>query len=138
MIKKMSRDEVLEQTQLARAAGRRAQREPWWPVAVRYERGTDAVVITLRAGAILTIPRADIKALKRGDVKQLAHVKLAGEAIRWESLDVDVSVPGLIGELLGARLSTRESGRAGGRSKSQAKAAAARRNGAKGGRPRGT
>jgi hypothetical protein len=52
------------------------------------------------------------------------------------SVDVDVYVPGLIERTFGPRLLAAAAGRRGGRRKSKAKAAAARANGAKGGRPR--
>lgn len=136
MVKKLTRGEILAQIPGARRAGRAAQRQPWWPVAVHYDHRADVVVITLRAGTALVVPRTDIAGLKDATRSQLARVELAGEAVRWDDLDVDVSVPGLLSELLGPRLSTRESGRMGGRSRSETKAAAARANGAKGGRPR--
>ena len=136
MVKKLTRAEILAQIPAARAAGRRAQREPWWPVAVRYDQAGKAVVITLRAGTVLSVPRSHIGGLEHARREQLTRVELAGEAIRWDELDIDVSVPGLISELLGPRLSTQAAGRLGGSSRSRAKAAAARDNGAKGGRPR--
>ncbi|MGQ0815120.1 MAG: DUF2442 domain-containing protein [Gemmatimonadota bacterium] len=136
MVKKLTRDEILAQIPAARAAGRKSQREPWWPIDVRYDHRSRMVVIGLRSGMTMLVPRGEIPELKRATRDQLERVELSGEAIRWPNLDVDVSVPGLISDLLGPRFSTRESGRMGGRSTSKAKAAAARANGAKGGRPR--
>jgi hypothetical protein len=51
-------------------------------------------------------------------------------------LDVDIYVPGLVGVAFGKRLFAAATGRTGGSRTSKAKAAAARANGAKGGRPR--
>ncbi|MBI4543875.1 MAG: DUF2442 domain-containing protein [Gemmatimonadetes bacterium] len=136
MVKKLERDEILAQIPAARAAGRAAQRERWWPVDVRYEPATERVNIGLRDGKSLIIPRADIAGLAKATRAQLERVELAGEAIRWDELDVDVSVPGLLSELLGPRFSTQASGRLGGKVRSKAKAAAARANGSRGGRRR--
>ncbi|HEX7051184.1 MAG TPA: DUF2442 domain-containing protein [Longimicrobiales bacterium] len=136
MVRKLGRAEILAQIPAARAAGREAQREPWWPVAVRYDPVSDDVVIGMRGGKSLIVPRAHIPELREATVEQLGRVQPAGEAIRWDELDVDVSVPGLLSELLGPHLSTRASGRRGGAVRSPAKAAAARANGKKGGRPR--
>lgn len=136
MAGKLARAEILAQIPVARAAGREAEREPWWPAGVRYDERADAVVIAMRGGKTLTVPRAHLPELKHAKQEQLERVELAGDAIRWDELDVDIAVPGLLAEVLGARLSTRESGRMGGKARSKAKAAAARENGAKGGRPR--
>jgi len=57
----------------------------------------------------------------------------AGYGLHWEALDVDVSVPGVLAGLFGTRaFMARQAGRV----SSVKKAAAARENGAKGGRPR--
>ncbi len=63
-------------------------------------------------------------------------VSAAGDALSWPVLDVDVYVPGLVERAFGTRLFARATGQRGGRRQSKAKAAAARANGAKGGRPR--
>ena len=56
-----------------------------------------------------------------------------GTGLHWEALDADLSVPGLLAGLFGTRaFMARQAGRA----TSPAKAAAARANGARGGRPR--
>lgn len=134
--KKLTRAEILAQIPAARRAGRTMQRQPWWPVAVDYDGQADVLIIEMRGGRALVVPRSDIRELASATSDQLRRVELAGEAVRWDDLDVDVSVPGLLSELLGPRFSTRESGRLGGKATSAAKARAARRNGAKGGRPR--
>jgi hypothetical protein len=58
-----------------------------------------------------------------------------GYGLHWEALDVDLSIPGLIAGIFGTRSYM---ARRAGQATSPAKAAAARANGAKGGRPRGT
>ncbi|MDX2223212.1 MAG: DUF2442 domain-containing protein, partial [Rhodospirillaceae bacterium] len=61
----------------------------------------------------------------------------AGYGLHWPDLDVDLSVPGLLAGLFGTRAYIdRLRARRAGSATSKAKSAAARRNGAKGGRPR--
>jgi hypothetical protein len=124
------------QIEAARAKGRAAQREPWWPVDVRYERDGACIVITMRSGMSLVVPRSRIPELKGATARQLESVEVSGEAVRWDGIDVDVSVPGLLSQMLGPTLSTQAAGRRGGAATSPAKAAASRANGKKGGRPR--
>lgn len=66
---------------------------------------------------------------------QLAAVELLGQGygLHWEELDVDLSLPGLMAGLFGTKAWM---ARRAGQATSAAKAAAARANGAKGGRPR--
>jgi len=77
--------------------------------------------------------------LKRASDPELAQVEILGLGLglRWEGLDVDLSVPGLLAGLFGTKayMDRQRAARAGSAT-SVAKAAAARRNGAKGGRPR--
>ena len=61
----------------------------------------------------------------------------AGLGLHWPRFDADVYVPGLMAGALGSRTwMARQLGAQGGRASTPAKAAAARANGAKGGRPR--
>jgi len=66
---------------------------------------------------------------------QLAEIEVlgAGYGLHWESLDVDLSIPGLLAGIFGT---SAYMARRAGQATSPAKAAAARANGAKGGRPR--
>ena len=86
----------------------------------------------------MTIPRHVIPGLERQPAAALAavHVSPAGDALRWPALDADVYVPGLVERAFGNRLFAAAAGRRGGQRRTKAKMAAARRNGAKGGRPR--
>ncbi len=65
---------------------------------------------------------------------------MEGAALRWDGLDADFLVSGLIEGVLGSEAwmgqMAREMGRRGGSARSEAKTRAARRNGRKGGRPR--
>jgi hypothetical protein len=73
--------------------------------------------------------------LEEATDEQLAEIKIlgAGYGLHWEALDADLSIPGLLAGLFGTKAyMARQAGQA----TSPAKAAAARANGAKGGRPR--
>ena len=59
----------------------------------------------------------------------------SGIGLHWEELDADIYVPALFQGVLGTESWMAELGRAGGRTRSEKKAAAARANGARGGRP---
>ena len=69
------------------------------------------------------------------DEESIAAVEVLpqGRGLHWEALDVDISLPGLVNGIFGTRAYM---ARFAGQSTSPAKAAAARANGAKGGRPR--
>jgi hypothetical protein len=107
-------------------------------VAAEYVAGRDVVTLTFRSGGSMTIPRQLIPNLGNVPVSSLRRltVSAAGDALSWPSLDVDVYVPGLIARTFGTRLFAAATGRQGGRRRSKGKAAAAKANGAKGGRPR--
>ena len=103
-----------------------------------YDAERDTVNLTFRGGGSMTIPRHVIPGLERAPASALRSISVspAGDALSWRSLDVDVQVPGLVERVFGTRLFAAATGRRGGRRRSKAKAAAAKVNGAKGGRPR--
>jgi len=59
-----------------------------------------------------------------------------GYALRWERLDADFTVIGLLAGIFGTKAWMSELGRKGGNARSEAKASAVRENGKRGGRPR--
>jgi hypothetical protein len=63
-------------------------------------------------------------------------VSPTGNGLQWPELDADLTVPGLLAGMFGSKMWMRELASRGGKSISAKKAAAARANGAKGGRPR--
>jgi hypothetical protein len=95
-------------------------------------------MMELTNGYSFGFPARSIPALTTATAKQLASVELfpGGSILHWECLDVDLSVPGLLLSCLGRAEKLRELGRLAGQSTTEKKAAAARKNGAKGGRPR--
>lgn len=103
--------------------------------AAHYDRNADRVVVELVNGATFAFPPRLVEGLDRASPDAIAEVEVigAGYGLHWESLDLDYSVPGLMNGVFGtARWMAAKAGRA----TSPAKAAAARANGAKGGRPR--
>lgn len=121
-------DAALERGRLARANEPRA-------TAAAFDRGQKKIVVRLSNGVVVSIPPSLIQGLSRATPEQLAKVEVhgSGYGLHWPSLDVDVSIPGLMTGIVGtAAYMARRAGKA----KSKAKAAAARKNGTKGGRPR--
>lgn len=102
---------------------------------VRYDRKLDRVVVDLTNGCTFAFPPRLAQGLEAATDEQLRDVQIlgVGYGLHWETLDVDLSIPGLLAGLFGTKAYM---ARRAGQATSPAKAAAARSNGAKGGRPR--
>ena len=122
----------------ARARGNARGSDPSAVIDAQYNANADSVELRFRGGGLMMIPRSIVPGLTRASASNLEPVVIspAGDALSWPSLDVDVYVPGLVERAFGSRLFAASTGRRGGRRRSKAKAAAAKANGAKGGRPR--
>jgi hypothetical protein len=122
----------------ARARGLARAQDPSAVVNARYDPDRDLIDLTFGGGGSMAIPRKIVPGLEPAPLSKLESVVVspAGDALSWPSLDVDVYVPGLVERAFGTRLFAASTGRRGGRRRSKAKAAAAKANGAKGGRPR--
>ena len=121
-------DAALERGRLARDVEPRAS-------AARYDRRAERVIVELTNGCSFSFPPRLAQGLEHGTEDELAEVEIlgAGYGLHWEGLDVDFSLPGLMAGLFGTRAFM---ARQAGRTTSPAKSAAAKVNGAKGGRPR--
>ena len=121
-------DAALERGRVARASEPRA-------TAARYDRASRRVLVDLENGCSFAFPPRLAQGLEGATDDQLAAVELLGRGygLHWEELDVDLSLPGLMAGLFGTKAWM---ARRAGQTTSPAKAAAARVNGAKGGRPR--
>ena len=121
-------DAALERGRMARAGEPRA-------AAARYDRAAGRVVVELENGCTFAFPPRLAQGLEGASDDQLAAVEILGQGygLHWEQLDVDLSLPGLMAGIFGTKAWM---ARRAGRATSPAKAAAARANGAKGGRPR--
>ncbi len=109
--------------------------------SARYDGRRRRVVVQLDSGVELAFSPNGVQGVDgaSGDALSSIEVSPSGLGLHFPMLDADVYLPTLIAGVRGsARWMAAELGRAGGRSTSRAKAAAARRNGALGGRPRKT
>ena len=115
--------------------GRTVRRNEPRAATARYDGQLGRVVVDLTNGCSFTFPPRLAQGLESATDEQLAQVEIlgAGYGLHWEVLDADLSIPGLLAGLFGTKAYM---ARHAGEATSPAKAAAARANGAKGGRPR--
>ena len=107
--------------------------------AAQYDQVTGRVTVELVNGCSYAFPAQLVQALHGASDEALAGVEVDGRGfnLHWPALDVDLYVPALVAGVFGTKASmTSALARVAGAAKSSAKAAAARANGAKGGRPR--
>lgn len=107
-------------------------------LAARFDVQTERLIIELKSGAVVMLPRSFILELKEASPKAISKVELSpsGEGLHWDELDVHVSVPGLMLELVGSQAMNSAVASRAGRASTEAKVRAARENGKKGGRPK--
>lgn len=115
--------------------GRTARSHEPRAAAARYDRRSGRVVVELANGCTFAFPPQLAQGLEAATEEQLSQVEIlgAGSGLHWEALDTDLSIPDLLAGLFGTKAYLAQQA---GRATSPAKAAAARANGAKGGRPR--
>ena len=126
------------QIDAAEARGRDALANEPRALAARYDRKAARIIVDLASGATFAFPPSLGQGLEAATPDQLVEVEIAGAGfgLHWEVLDVDLSVPALMAGSFGTKAWMRELARRAGSVTSPAKAAAARANGAKGGRPK--
>lgn len=127
------------QFEAATRRGKEAMRTDPRATAARYDAETGRVVVELANGCTYVFPAALAQELHGAGDADLAEIEIdgAGFNLHWPRLDADLSVPATVAGLFGTRAwMAREWARSAGGATSPAKAAAARANGAKGGRPR--
>ena len=104
-----------------------------------YDPATGRVVVDLVNGCSYAFPASLVQDLQGASRVALSRVEVDGMGfnLHWPTLDVDLYVPALVSGIFGTRAwMARELARIAGRATSPKKAAAARANGARGGRPR--
>ena len=103
--------------------------------SVRYDRKSGRVIVDLKNDCTFSFPARLAQGLENATDDELAEVEVLGRGygLHWETLNEDHAIPALVAGIFGTR---KYMAALAGRSKSPAKAAAARANGAKGGRPR--
>lgn len=126
------------QNAAAEARGRELLETEPRALKAKYDAKSGRIVVDLSNGATYAFPASLGEGLAGATPAQLAEVEVLGSGfgLHWESLDVDLSIPGLLAGRFGTRSWMSELARRAGSATSPAKAAAARANGAKGGRPR--
>ncbi len=126
------------QIEAAEARGREVLMTAPRVQTVRYDQESGRVTIELVDGCAYAFPVERVQDLRGASDEDLAEVEVdgAGLNLHWPRLDADLYVPALVAGIFGTRAwMKRELARQAGLAKSPAKAAAARANGAKGGRP---
>jgi hypothetical protein len=106
-------------------------------LSARYDEKARRVIVELTNGATFAFPPELAEGLAGASDEDLSQIEIlgGGYGLHWEALDVDFTVPGLLSGVFGTRSYL---ARRAGQAKSPAKSAAARINGARGGRPRKT
>ena len=126
-----------EQLKRAEARGRKMLETEPRAAAAHYDPAAGRVVIELANGCAYAFPAQRVQDLQGASEEDLADVEVDGAGFNLHWPNVDFYVPALVAGVFGTRAwIARELARVAGRVRSPAKAAAARSNGAKGGRPR--
>jgi hypothetical protein len=123
----------------AEARGREMLETEPRAAAAHYDPATGRVVVDLVNGCSYAFPASLVQDLQGASRVALSRVEVDGMGfnLHWPTLDVDLYVPALVSGIFGTRAwMARELARIAGRATSPKKAAAARANGARGGRPR--
>jgi hypothetical protein len=107
--------------------------------AAYYDKKSKNIIVNLSTGIGIFFSPRDAQGLEAGTPSQLSEIEItpSGFGLHFPKLDADLWVPSLLEGALGSRkwMASRL-GAEGGKARTTAKAAAARANGALGGRPR--
>lgn len=132
-----SRDGELTDAEIAAATARgdAHSKSEHRALSVAFDRANRRIVIALANGAEFKFPPELAQGLGGATDDQLGDVRISGNGfgLHWDSLDADLTVPGVVSGVFGTRKFMAQQA---GRVTSPAKAAAARENGKHGGRPR--
>jgi hypothetical protein len=108
-------------------------------VAARYDATSQRVILELSSKLHISFSPQDAQGLERATPAQLSVIEItpSGLGIHFPRLDADLYLPALLEGFLGSKKwMAARLGSAGGKARTIAKRAAARANGALGGRPR--
>ena len=134
----ISDSDLDNQINRAKAAGAEALKNEPRAKSARYSPTRRQVIVDLTNGCSFIFPVDKAQGLAGASNKDLAAIKILGKGmgLHWEKLDADLSIASLVVGIFGSHAWMREIARRGGTATTPAKAAAARANGAKGGRPK--
>jgi hypothetical protein len=129
-----SAEGFVRQNEAALRRGREVDRIEPRARMVDYDEERGLIIVELRSGFVLGFAPERV-GLASASAEKLREVRVSpsGDGLHWDSLDVAVSLTGVVAEGLNLR---EWAPRYLGQSRSEAKARAARQNGMKGGRPR--
>lgn len=135
--REISDREILAQIPSARRRAAQTRAKGLRATSAKYDAASGRIVMETSSGHLFGFPTAGVPALRNASPDDLRKVELSpsGSGLHWETLDVDLAVAALIVSVLGQEDKVRELARSAGSVTSERKAAAARSNGAKGGRP---
>ena len=103
--KRLTYEEILAQLPAARARAKHADRTQPRARSATFDPATRRVRIELKNGCAFEFP-ADLAQGLRGvpaDVLEQVEIFPGGRALRWDALDVDFSVPGLVAGRFGGK-----------------------------------
>jgi hypothetical protein len=106
--------------------------------SVHYDEVSARVVVDLANRSMFAFPAELAQGLRGATAAQLANIRIMplGDVLYWKDLDTHLSLHSLMQGVFGGREWMKAIGKVGGSATSSIKAAAARENGALGGRPR--
>jgi hypothetical protein len=131
--------EISERDFLQAQANAQSARAAGHAVSARYDGEQGRIVVGLNTGVDITFPVELAQGLSGASPADLVEIEIspAGTGLHWPRLDADLYIPALLQGVFGSKnWMAQQLGAAGGAARSDAKKAAARTNGAKGGRPR--
>lgn len=135
----LSDAELLRQIEAAREADRIADLTEPRARHAYYDESTGRIVVELKLGSAFAFPPSLYPELEGRTPEELARVEVSpsGEGLHWDEIDVHLATASVLVTILGPSM-FRAFASVGGKTRTERKAAAARLNGAKGGRPRKT
>ena len=134
---RLSDAELLRQIEAAREADAEADRSEPRARDAWYEAQSGLVHVLLKSGASFAFPATmfpELQGHTPGELRAL-EISPSGDGLHWDEIDVHIETAGVLVEMLGPSM-FRAFASVGGKARTERKAAAARANGAKGGRPR--
>jgi hypothetical protein len=107
-------------------------------VAARYVASRESLEVEFDNGVRIAVPTHLIQGLAEAKPAELKAIEIspAGWGLHFPAINADVYAPAFFEGVYGSKVWMKNLAKMGGEARSELKAAAARKNGAKGGRPR--